>query len=218
MQVNKTTKVIIAEDQPLYADILKQVVDSATHFEVIATVNNGRVLLQALNRLTPDLILMDIEMPPFLDGLETAKLIRNRFGSIKIIFISGFYFTRYKEFIQENNINGFVYKHIGAPELKEVLEKVMKGEKVFIPPPKMEQPVSKLPEPEFMKIYKLTKTETEIIKLISEGESSKMIASTRGIELYTVETHRKNIFRKLGAKNMADVVAFAVVHGIYKSN
>lgn len=217
MQVNKTTKVIIAEDQPLFADVLKQVINTTAGFEVIETVNNGRVLMQSLNRLTPDLILMDINMP-LLDGLETAKLIRNKFGSTKIIFISGYYHSGYKDFIRENHINGFVYKHIGAPELKEVLQNVVKGDMVFIPPPKMQQPVSKLPDPEFIKLYKLTKTEIEIIQLIAQGETSKTIAGKRGIELYTVETHRKNIFRKLGAKNMADVVAFAVMQGLYKND
>ena len=211
----KTTKVFIADDHTLFADGLEQIVDNTPGFKVVAKVNNGKILMQAFNKIIPDLILLDINMP-FLDGLQTALEIKRKYHDVKIIFISMHYDSRYKVFIKENDIDGFLIKNVGANELREALKKAVLGIKVFTPPAAIQQPAFKLPETGFMKMYQLTKTEIGIIQLIAEGESSKMIADKMNIQISTVETHRKNIFRKLNAKNMADVVAFAVTQGIYK--
>jgi DNA-binding NarL/FixJ family response regulator len=86
----------------------------------------------------------------------------------------------------------------------------MPGKK-FLYPQQTEPSVNIIPpDSEIMKLYNLTKTEIEIMQLIAQGNSTKMIAYKRGLSKFTEEVHRKNIFRKLNAKNMADVVAFAV--------
>lgn len=208
-------KVIIADDHVLFADGLEQIVNNTPGFEVIAKVANGKMLMQTLNRLQPDMVLLDINMP-LMDGLESALQIKKKFGDVKIIFISMHYDARYKTFIKDHDIGGFVVKNIGAPDLREALQKVIKGQKVFIPPSEMQQPIGNLPETGYMKLYKLTRTEIEIIELIADGYSTKMIADKRKLSHLTIESHRKNIYRKLNAKNMADVVAFAVLQGIYK--
>lgn len=208
-------KVIIADDHGLFADGVEQIINSTPGFEVIANVNNGKLLMQTLNRLLPDIILLDISMP-FMDGLETAKLIKQKQPSIKIVFISMHYDSGIKTFIQKNNISGFVIKNISARELKEALGKVIAGDKVFIFPPQLQQPKTPAPIPgsEFINQYKLTKTEVAIIKLIAGGDNTKAIADKRNLSYLTVESHRKNILRKLQAKNMAEVVAFAVKYGL----
>nr|WP_199082465.1 response regulator transcription factor [Pedobacter sp. ASV19] len=211
--------VIIADDHDLFADGLERIVNHVKGFEVIAKVADGHHLLHILNRIQPDLILMDINMP-FLDGLETAQIIKKKFSKTKIVFISMHFESTYKTFLKENNIDGFLIKTAKATELEEILPQIMSGTKVFKAPSPTQKKdkafTEKLPETDFMKLYKITPTEIEIIQLIAEGYSNKLIADKRSLSHYTVETHRKNIFRKLDAKNMADVVAFAVIHGIYK--
>lgn len=209
------TKVIIADDHGLFADGVEFIINNTPGFEVIANVNNGKLLMQTLNRLQPDIILLDINMP-YMDGLETALQIKKRFDTIKIVFISMHYDTGIKTFIQKNNISGFVIKNISARELKEVLNKVKAGEKVLIPPPQptLVSTPAIAPTNDFVNQYKLTKTEIAIIKHIAEGDNTKTIADKRSLSYLTVESHRKNILRKLNAKNMAEVVAFAVKYGI----
>ena len=217
MRLNQpiVTKVIIADDHTLFADGLEQIVNSSPGFEVIAKVNNGKMLLQTLNRYIPELILLDINMP-LMDGLECVINIRKMFAAIKIILISMHDGSRYTDFIKEHDIQGFVMKNIGAPELRDVLQKVMAGQLIFLNNSKTNEAVISQPETSFMKLYKLTKTEIEIIQLIAKGWSTKIIADKRRLSPLTVETHRKNIFRKLNAKNMAEVVTFAVAQGIHK--
>ncbi len=199
-------RVVITDDHSLFADGLEQIINQISGFRVVAKVNNGRELLQILNGMQPDLILLDINMPE-MDGLESAMMIKRKFNKLKIIFVSTHFEAGYKNFIRENNIEGFIAKNITAVELKEVLKQVMSGIKVLVAPTELQSNIRQAPETDFMKMHKLTKTEIEIIQLI---------ADKRGLSHLTVESHRKNIFRKLHAKNMADVVAFAVVQGIYK--
>ena len=208
-------KIIIADDHRLFADGVEQIINSTPGYEVIANVDNGKLLMQVLNRLQPDIILLDISMP-FMDGLETALQIKKKKPEVKIVFISMHYDAGINSFIKANDISGFVIKNISAQELKETMHKVSAGEKVFIPPQHTVHLDSTLPTPdsEFIHQYKLTKTEIAIIKLISAGDNTKTIADKRSLSYLTVESHRKNILRKLKAKNMAEVVAFAVKYGL----
>lgn len=211
--ITKPVNVIIADDHKLFADGVEQIISAMPGYEVVATVNNGKLLMQMLNRLSPDIILLDINMP-LLDGLDSAALIKKKQPAIKLVFISMHYDAAIKTFIQKNDINGFVNKNISAKELKDTLYKIIQGEKVFITGQAEPQP--KLPEPgmEMLSQHKLTKTEVAIIKMIAGGDSTKAIADKRQLSYLTVESHRKNILRKLKAKNMAEVIAFAAKHGL----
>lgn len=216
MQTAAPVKVIVADDHKLFADGVEQIINSTPGFEVIANVNNGKLLMQTLNRLSPDIILLDINMP-FLNGLDTAILIKKNKPAVKVVFISMHYDTSIKTFINKNNINGFVNKNISAKELKDILLKVSAGEKVFIaslPGQLQETTAETAPGTEFISQHKLTKTEVSIIKQIAEGDTTKGIADKRGLSYLTVESHRKNILRKLKAKNMTEVIAFAVKYGL----
>jgi len=212
--ITNPVNVIIADDHKLFADGVEQIISSMPGFEVIAAVDNGKLLMQTLNRLSPDIILLDINMP-LLDGLETAALIKKKQPGIKIVFISMHYDAAIKTFINKNGINGFVNKNISAKELKDTLHKIMLGENVFITgQPVQQQPIVPQPGMEMLSQHKLTKTEVAIIKMIAGGDSTKAIADKRGLSYLTVESHRKNILRKLNAKNMAEVIAFAAKHGL----
>lgn len=210
-------KIMIADDHGLFAEGLEQILNNTPGFEIIARVDNGKLLMQTLNRLTPDLILLDIHMP-LMDGLETATAIKKRLPDIKIIFISMTYDTSYKTFLHKYDIDGFVSKTVNFSLLKEAIQNVIEGHKIVVPPLHSTEPdeAQLSSESEHMRAFKLTRTEIEIIQLITHGDSTKMIAAKRNLSYLTVETHRKNIFRKLHVKNMAEVAAFAAKHNLIK--
>ncbi len=204
--------IMIADDHDLFADGLELIL-SEPPFHVVGKAKNGKVLLQLVNNFVPDLILLDINMG-IMNGIETAVLIKKRFQKIKTVFISMEYDASIKTMIKKNDIDGYLPKSISSLKLKEALQEISDGNKVFIFP---EEPLNNQIFPphrdyKFFSQFKLTRTELEIIGLIAKGDSTKIIASKKKLSYLTIETHRKNIFRKINAKNMAEVVAFAYSH------
>jgi DNA-binding NarL/FixJ family response regulator len=200
------TKVIIVEDHLLFADGLEQILTSLPGFEVIDKLNNGKRLMQALNSKSPDLLLLDINMP-YMDGMEAAANVRKNHPSIKIIFLSMYFDRKMITTARQLGANGFVTKTVMAPVLKDVLIRVMAGENVFILPERTQLPQPAGDSDAFARQYKLSTRELEIIGLIKEGKSTKAISDQLFLSVYTIETHRKNIFRKLQVKNVMELIA-----------
>src|SRR5579875_1094419 len=101
--------IIIADDNGLFAEGLEQILNNTPGFKIIARVETGKVLMQTLDRQTPDLVLLDIHVP-LMECLQTAFTIKKRFPAIKIIFISTTYDTSYKTILRKYDIDGFVSK------------------------------------------------------------------------------------------------------------
>lgn len=207
------TKIIIADDHLLLADGLEQILNSVPDFEVIAKVANGKILMQVLNTIVPDLILLDINMP-YMNGLDAAKEIGRRMPDIKIVFLSMYFDAKLIASAKENGVKGFILKDIIAPLLKEKLIHVANGGSCFdLPLPQTStEPVWQ--QDDFANKLKLSPREIEIIKLIKVGHGNKQISAQLGLRIYTIETHRKNIYRKLNLKGVGELIQFASDHNI----
>lgn len=201
-----TTKIIIADDHTLFADGLEQIVQSLEDFEVIAKVTDGKMLLQKLNTIVPDIILMDINMP-WLNGMEAAEKIIQLFPQIKIIFISMYCNAQLIEQAKTIGARGFIMKNITAPELKETIINIKNGAVVYAGLPAASNDAIPQTDDPFLLQYKLTPKEVQIIKLIKEGNATKQIAALLELSTYTIETHRKNINRKLNVRSTAELIA-----------
>ncbi|WP_199121196.1 response regulator transcription factor [Pedobacter sp. ASV28] len=210
---NKVVKVIIADDHALFADGLEQIVGKLPNFEVLAKVNNGKLLIQRLNVLLPDLILMDLNMP-YLNGLEAAEMIKKHRPGIKIIIISMYCDNRILDILKQKEIDAFIIKDSTAPILKQAILDVLEGKQVFISPSSEKKAINKLFTDTFEDLFKLGAREIEIIKLIRDGKSTKQIAYDLELSIYTIETHRKNIYRKLGIQGTAELINFANKHNL----
>lgn len=206
---NAEVKIVIADDHQLFADGLEQILTGIEGYKVIDKVTNGKLLLQLMNRTVPDLILLDINMP-YMDGLEAAAELKKRTPSIKIIFLSMYYDGKIIVFAKQNKINGFIIKNTTASELKDAIAKVLNGNDTFLIPENNlpSQPMTE--DEEFTRKLKLSPREIEIIQLIKSGKTTKEIAEKLYLSTFTIETHRKNIFRKLDVKNSAELSAFAI--------
>lgn len=210
---SKLVSVIIADDHALFADGIEQILLSLSGFEVLAKVNNGKLLLQALNRLKPDLILLDINMP-FMDGMEAALIIKKQSPEIKVVLLSMYYDAKIITTAKTNHIDGFIIKDITAPELKNAILNVMSGQQVFILPQAIRENVQSKITDSFLDRYKLSVREIEIINLIRKGKSNKEIAYELELSNYTIETHRKNIYRKLDLQGTAELIQFAIKYNL----
>ncbi|UOE50134.1 response regulator transcription factor [Mucilaginibacter sp. SMC90] len=201
-----TINIIIAEDHPTFSFGVEQSLAKVPNMQIIDKVLNGKQLLQLLNIKKPDLILMDVLMP-HMNGIEAAVQIRKNFPSIKIIFISMY---------EESSIikqcmlygDGYIPKASTTEELINVINTVIDGNTYFhhAKPLIFKQPYND----DLIKKYKLTKREIELIQLLKNGLTTKEIANKLFLSSLTIETHRKNIFRKLEVKNITELIVFAL--------
>lgn len=206
MENRDRMKIIIADDHLLFADGLEQIISSMPKFEVIAKVTDGKMLLQKLNSTQPDMILLDINMP-YLNGLEAAAHIRRTRPMVKIVFLSMYSDTKIIAAARHCNAMGFIMKDVTAPLLKDALIDINNNIPVFLLPGVRQaeaDPVA--PQDDFISKYKITGRELEIINLIKQGKANKQIAFELELSAYTIETHRKNIYRKLKVQSVAELI------------
>jgi len=202
------TKIIVADDHLLFADGVEQILNSVPDFEVVAKVGNGKLLMQVLNSITPNLILMDINMP-HMNGLEAAKKIRQRMPYVKIVFLSMYFDPKVMATLKEDGVKGFLLKDITAPLLKEKIQAIVNGGISFdLPCPNGIQ-LPAWQQDNFANEFKLSAREIEIIKLIKNGYGNKQLSTELGLSVYTIETHRKNIYRKLNLQGIGELIQFA---------
>lgn len=206
------TKIIIADDHLLFADGVEQILNSVPGFEVVAKVPNGKLLMQVLNSITPDLVLLDVNMP-HMNGLEAAKKIRQRLPDVKIVFLSMYFDVKVIARAKEDGVKGFLLKDITAPLLKEKIMTIVNGG-ISFDVRFNESPLPPWQQDAFANELKLSAREIEIIKLIKQGIGNKQISIQLGLSVYTIETHRKNIYRKLNLQGVAELIQFANEHQI----
>ena len=210
------TKVIIADDHSLFADGMEQILNGMPGFEVLAKITNGKLLLQALNTLAPDLILLDINMP-FLNGIDAAMIIKAKKPEIKIVFLSMYYNLKIMALIKDNGFNGFIIKDTTAPLLKNVLLEIVEGKTSFLLPEQYLQNnccTAHFQDDGFTNAFKLSAREIEIIHLIKDGRHTKQIADDLHLSNHTIETHRKNIYRKLNLQGVGELIFFATKNNL----
>lgn len=209
-------RLIIADDHRMFIDGIKALLKNEKEIKVTGEALNGVHLLRLLEKETPDVILMDINMPE-MDGVEATKLITTKYPRVKIIMLS---MHSTKEFVAgmiEAGAAGYILKNTGKKELVEAIQAVSQGKSYYsrevteVIMESFKNPSKKNQNPE---LPQLTDREKEVLKLIAQEFSTKEIADKLFISPNTVETHRKNVMSKIGAKNMAGLVKYALQLGL----
>lgn len=198
----KITTVII-DDHTLFNDGLSLILKESTKFKVIKQVYDSRQALHTCARLNPDLILVDYNMP-YLDGLEVINQLKQANLKAKILVITMYVEEEMQQLFKNTGIDGFLSKTMPSNLMINYLDKVMKGSKV--PFPKSEKKSSK--KDSFADKHRLTKRELDILHEIKKGLTSQEVADKLGLKYYTVETHRKNINRKMNFESKNDFYVF----------
>jgi DNA-binding NarL/FixJ family response regulator len=205
-------KIIIADDHPLLIDGLKKVLEEIDNAYVVSTAGNGPELISILRKTTADLILLDLQMPK-LDGIDTLKIIRKDFPRLKIIVFTNYGQPKLIREIKTMGAHGYLLKDSTSSVIKEAVAHVAAGNTWF-KELQNEKPPSALLVNDFMKKYQLTERETEIIGKIAEGLTTKDIAAKLFVSEFTINTHRRNICRKLNIYTPVGLLNFAKEHGL----
>lgn len=205
-------RIILADDHQLFIEGVRSVLEEIPQVEIVATVNDGQELMNQVGILSPDLVILDLNMPR-LDGLKCLQNIKRDSPRIKVMVLTNYSQPELIQEVRQLNADGFAVKNSSASELRAAVEKILKGEQFFAE----EESQAILDENSyffdaFLKKSKLTRREVDIIRLVCKEYSSKQIAAELHLSEFTVNTHRKNIQRKLNVKNVAGLVSFAREH------
>lgn len=201
----------IVDDHQIVIDGLKSLIDGHDAFTVAIECTNPVQMLDELKKIPVDILLTDVMMPQ-MNGAELAKEVRKQFPKIKILALSmsgqGDVVNR---MIEEADISGYVVKNIGKKDLIHALEKIAAGGLYFT-----DEIIAEMTRAsEMQKVNEeanLSAREIEVIKLIEKEYSNKLIADTLFLSERTVETHRKNIFRKTKTNSVIGLIKYAYEH------
>jgi len=202
----KKNKVLLVDDHNIVLDGLSSLLSKLDNIEIVGVATNARDGLKQLAATKAELVITDINMPG-MDGLEFIKTIRTEFPPTKIIALSLHDEPHYIRNIMKYRVQGYILKNDASTELLIAVERVLSG-KTFFSSKINQILMEQLNESNAEKL--LTDRELQIIKLIAQELSNKQIAEQLFISKRTVETHRKNIFRKTDSKNIVGLIKYAI--------
>jgi len=210
-------RIVLADDHVMFRQGLKRILEERSDLEVVGEVDCGLELLKLLERLVPDLIILDISMPN-LRGLEAIHEIKMSHPEVRILVLTMHKDQEYLHQAITAGAEGYLLKEDADAELFSAIDRVRRG-RIYVSP-KLSEGVTedwvKMSRGDHKPSFepeKLTTREREVVKLIAEGKSSKEVGDLLFISVRTVEHHRANIMEKLNLKNTADLVKYAVQKG-----
>ena len=211
----KKIKVLLADDHQMFLDGLSSLLSQLDGVEIVAAVNSGKEALEKLVP-SPDLAIVDLNMPG-MNGVEVTRKMKEKCPHVKVLGLTMENDLQMVTEMLEAGALGYILKNTGKAELELALRQVMKGE------PYLSQSISNQLAQNLLQNFQqkkeiqsalssLTEREIEILKLIALEHSNTEIAELLFISPKTVETHRKNLMRKIQVKNSLGVYKFAVKH------
>ncbi|TDB68831.1 response regulator [Arundinibacter roseus] len=205
-------QVLLVDDHQIISDSLSLLFGTMENIEVIGSLNDSRKVMDFLELHPVDVLVTDLNMP-YLNGIELTVRVREQYADMKILMLT---VKDELDVIQDAyraGISGYVMKKADRAELERALRSVASGQKYFSESVMRELMMGARPDTatehtdEFVQ---LTRREVEIVRLIAQELSTTEIAERLFISVGTVETHRHNIMRKLGAKNVIGIIKYAI--------
>ena len=212
---SQTYKVLIADDHTILREGLRALLEASPDITVIGEASDGHEAVLMANALTPDVVLIDLSMPK-INGTEAIEMMRKRNPDLRIIALTVHRTEEYVRATLDAGANGYVLKDDTRNELISSIHAVIQG-KTYLSPSICGQLVNGYLEPNSTGSSDsswdtLTLREREVIKLIAEGNTNKMIARLLSISVKTVEKHRGNMMKKLGLHSASKITAYAIEH------
>jgi DNA-binding NarL/FixJ family response regulator len=203
--------IIIVDDHKLFRDGLKFILSETGFADVIAEASNGKEFLLLLDKLKPDLVLMDINMP-VMNGIESSKQALELFPDLNILVLSMYGDEEYYNTMIDIGVKGFLLKDADTSELKTAIAKILDGGTYF----SQQLLLNIINSRQVQHAVKLTRREKEILSLICQGHSNNKISEVLHISSRTVERHRAELLDKTQSVNSISLVIYAIKHGLVK--
>ena len=213
-------RIVLADDHTILREGLRALLSADPKFEIVAEAEDGRQAVRCVEKLGPDLLLMDLSMPR-MSGIDAISEIKKRYPETKIIALTVHKTEEYLLTTLQAGAEGYVLKDATHDELVMAIHNVMAG-KPYLSPGISEKIIEGYLEGKegsrsLSSWQKLSQREREVLKLIAEGYKNKEIAEELCISLKTVEKHRANLMKKLDLHNAAGLTVYAVEKGLVSS-
>ncbi|HOP28059.1 MAG TPA: response regulator transcription factor [Spirochaetota bacterium] len=216
--MKNTITLFLADDHTIFREGLKLIIEDNSSYKVIGEAGDGKEALDSIEKLMPDIAILDISMPT-MSGVDVARYLKKYAPEIKIIILSRHNNEEYVKELLKTGVNGYVLKDDAGNDLLRAIEAVMK-DTVYLSPGVAtrivsdyisDNPFEKNEESQFKL---LTGREREILKLIAEGKCGNDIAECLRISPRTVKVHRANIMKKLNVHKSSELVVYAIKNNI----
>jgi DNA-binding NarL/FixJ family response regulator len=215
--MQKKINIVLADDHTILREGLKVLLSADPKFKIIGEAEDGREAVRCVEKMNPDLMLMDLSMPR-MSGMEAIREIKKRYPGTKIIALTVHKTEEYLHTTLQAGADGYVLKDATHDELVLAIKNVMKGKSYLSPGVSekviegyLERKEGVIPDSPW---ETLSQREREVLKLIAEGYKNKEIAEDLCISLKTVEKHRANLMKKLDLHNAAALTVYAMQRGL----
>lgn len=205
--MTQITRVVVVDDHPMVAEGIEAILESYDDLSVVATLSDGQAMIDQLDSLQPDVILMDLNMPR-LGGLSATEMILERRPSTRVLILSMHDSPEYISTALSHGALGYLLKDVPTEEIKQAIDAVMRDERYLC------TGAEGALTPQDDGREQLTNREQTVLLQLAQGKSNKEVAQILDISVRTVETHRKNIKRKLGISSTAGLTLYALEHGV----
>jgi len=210
--------VLVVDDHPMVRDGMRGMLSSDRAFEVVGEAANGADALAAVDKLHPDVVLMDIRMPD-MDGLQATQQIKAAHPDVSVIMVTMYDDPDYLMEAISAGAAGYLLKDVSRFDLMQTVRTVVQGG-TFLNPELMTKSLQRLANKtkaqaaEASPLAVLTNREHEVLGLLAQGKSNKEIAAALVVSVATVKTHVEHIIQKLGVSDRTQAAVMAVTHGL----
>jgi DNA-binding NarL/FixJ family response regulator len=208
-------RALLADDHSMMLAGLRKLMEDSC--DVVGTVGDGRALVEAAQRLKPDLIILDIAMP-MLNGIDAARQIKRLCPDTKLIFLTMHTSPTYATEALEAGASGYLLKHSAPVELPLAIDAALRGQR-YLTPSILTPVVDRAVNPERAPTVKnpvaaLTPRQREVLQLIGEGKGTKEIATLLNVSVKTVDFHKTRLMQQLDVHTTAELIRYAITQGL----
>ena len=209
-------RIVLADDHSIMRQGLRLLIEKHADMEVVGEAANGRSAVELAEKLRPDVVVMDVNMPD-LNGIEATRQIVGRIEGIKVVALSMYSGREFVQDMLRAGVSGYILKESMPEELARAIRLVAAG-KMYLDPEITDVAIDKCLESSAGGLHpsaeELSGREREVLQLLAEGKTTKQIAAALHLSTKTIDTHRRQIMKKLNIDSLPELTKYAIRSGL----
>lgn len=208
-------RILVADDHQLFRKGIVKLFSASPQIEIVDQAENGQEAIEKAKKLKPDIVIMDLSMP-VINGVDATRILHKELPEIRVLALSMHCDKHYIKEALEAGVSGYLFKNCTYDQLIEAINTVYQGEKYLsakITEVLIRDYLSK-EEEVHDNSEELSERESNILKLVAEGKSTREISDVLFISVKTIGTHKQHILEKLNIKSTAGLIKYAIKKGI----